>query len=86
MQFSSDIKLPHNLEVKRVLNYLKGTSPQGLIINSYPEEGIECYVDPDFAGGWNQEEGKDPGLVLSITGYIISYTNCPIIWASRIPK
>ena len=39
-------------------------SDQALIINSDPEKGMECYVDADFAGGWNQEEGKDPGLVL----------------------
>ena len=32
-----------------------------------------------FSGGWNQEEGKDPVLVLSRTGYVITYVNCPII-------
>ena len=31
------------------------------------------------------EEGKDPGLVLYITGYIISYTNCLIICVGTIP-
>ena len=46
--------------------------------------GIKCYMDYEFAGGWNQEEGKDPGLVLSRTRYIITYANCPIIWASQI--
>ena len=34
--------------------------------------------------GWNQEEGKDPGLGISTMGYIINYDNCPIIWAIRI--
>ena len=38
-----------------------------------PEKGIEFYVDAEFAGGWNQEEGKDTGLVISIIGYVISY-------------
>ena len=37
-----------------------------------------------FAGGWNQEENKYPGSVLSRTVYVISYTNWPNIWASRI--
>ena len=37
-------------------------------------------MDADFAGGWNQEEGKHPGSVLSIRGYVITYANCPIIW------
>ena len=37
-----------------------------------PEKGIKFYVDADFLGEWNHEEGKDPGSVLSITGYIIT--------------
>ena len=59
-------------------------SEQALIINSNPEKVMEFYVDADFAGGWNQEEGKDPGSVLSRTGYVISYDNCPIIWVIQI--
>ena len=50
--------------VKCVLNYLKGTSEQGLIIKPDPEKGIELYVDADFAGGYNQEGGKDTGSFL----------------------
>ena len=49
-----------------------------------PENRIECYVDADFAGRWNQEKGNDSGLVLSRTGYVITYANWPIIWGSRI--
>ena len=57
---------------------------QGLILKPDPEKGIEFYMDADFAGGWDQEEDKDPGSVLSRTGYVIAYDNCPIIWTSRI--
>ena len=46
------------------------------------EKGIKCYVDVNFAGGRNQEKGKEPGLVLSRTGYAITYDNFPIIWES----
>ena len=38
----------------------------------------------DFTGGQNQEERKDPGLVLSIMGNIIKYENLQIIWVSRL--
>ena len=41
-------------------------------------------MEANFTGGWNQEEGKYPGLVLSIKGYVITYANYPTIWASRI--
>ena len=40
----------------------------------------------DLARRWNQEEGKDPGSVLSRTGYLISYANYPIIWTIWIQK
>ena len=41
-------------------------------------------MDANFTGGWNQEEGKYPGLVLSIKGYVITYANLPTIWIIRI--
>ena len=41
-------------------------------------------MDADFAGGWKQEIGKDPGSVLSRTGYLITYANFPIIWVSQL--
>ena len=56
---------------------------QLLIIKPDPEKGVELYVDNDFGGECNQEEGKYPGLVLSRTVYVITYANCPIIWVSQ---
>ena len=84
VQFGANPKLPHNQAVKRVLNYLKGTSTPGLIMNPDPEKVIESYVDADLICGCNREESKDPVLVLSITGYVITCANCPIIWVIRI--
>ena len=65
---------------KCVLKYLKGADMPGIIKESDTEKGVECYVDTDFAGGWNQEEGKDTYLFLFRTGYVITYATCPIIW------
>ena len=36
-------------------------------------------MDANFAGKWNQEEGNDTDLVLSIDGYVINYANRKII-------
>ena len=83
-RFSADPKLPHNQAVNHVINYLKGTSDQGVIINPNTEKGVEFYVDSEFSGGLNQEEGRYPGLVLYRAGYIISYSNCLIIWVRRL--
>ena len=78
-QFSANPKLLHNQAVKRVLDYLKSTPNNGLIMEPDPEKGIEWYLDDNFAVGWNQEEGRYPGSVWSRTSYVIMYANCPII-------
>ena len=71
-QFSADTELPHDQAVKCILKYIKGTSEQRLITNPDPEKVIECYIDPYLSGGWNQEESKDPYLVISIMVYVTS--------------
>ena len=48
---------------------------QGLIMKHHPEKRIKRYVESDFAVGWNEEEGKYLGLVLSIMGYGTTYNN-----------
>ncbi len=46
--------------------------------------GIECYVDANFAGGWNITASADADNVMSRTGFVITYANCPIYWASHL--
>eukprot|EP00957_Ditylum_brightwellii_P010573 800706-Ditylum_brightwellii.AAC.1 len=43
------------------------------------------YVDNIFLGAWNKETApEDPGMPRSHMGYIITYANCPVIWASKV--
>ena len=42
------------------------------------------YVDADFAGLWHQQHSAIWECVLSRTGYIITYCNCPIHWVSKL--
>jgi hypothetical protein len=44
--------------------------------------GIKCYVDADFAGGWNITISADADNVMSCTCFVITYANCHIYWAS----
>jgi hypothetical protein len=44
--------------------------------------GIECYVDADFAGGWDITTSADADNVMSHTGFVITYANCHIYWVS----
>ena len=37
---------------------------------------IECYTNAEFMGDSNQAKGTDPGSVLYITGYVITYADC----------
>jgi hypothetical protein len=46
--------------------------------------GLECYVDADFTGGWSQAHSDNAENVLSRTGYILMYANCPIHWVSHL--
>ena len=66
-RFKAYTRLPHDQVVKRILKYLKETAMQVSIMKPDPENGVKFYVDADFVGGCNQEEGKDPGLFLSRT-------------------
>ncbi len=44
--------------------------------------GIEYYVDADFADGWNITTSADADNVMSCTGFVVTYANCPIYWAN----
>jgi hypothetical protein len=46
--------------------------------------GIECYIDADFPGGWNITTSADADNIMSCTGFVITYANCPIYWASHL--
>ena len=57
---------------------------KGIIYNVDKSKGLEVYVDANFAGGWSQADAQNADNVLSRTGYIICYANCPIIWGSKL--
>ncbi len=46
--------------------------------------GIECYVDADCAGGWIITTSANADNIMSRTGFVITYANCPIYWASQL--
>ena len=50
------------------------------------KKGIECYVDADFAGGYNKSTSKNPRDLLSRRGSVLKYADCPLIWASKLQQ
>ena len=83
-RFSQDPKLSHERAVKRIGRYMLGTKTRGIVFKPNCEKGLECYVDADYAGGWSKADAQNPDNVLSRTGYVIFYAECPIVFISRM--
>jgi hypothetical protein len=74
----------HEQAVKRIGRYLSTTSSYGLIYRPNSTSGLDMYVDADFAGAWHREFSHLRECVLSRTGFVILYHNCPIHWGSKL--
>ena len=86
-RFCNDPKLCHEQAVKRIIRYLirtKQTKEQGIIFKPDKSKSIDDFVDASFAGEWNSEWCDEASSVMSRTGYVINYANCPIIWCSKL--
>ena len=47
-------------------------------------KGLECCVDADLAGGWQEANADDADNVMLQTVMVIMYANCPIFWRSSL--
>ena len=73
--------------MKRILRYsiyLKRTNSLGTKFSPSFTKSLEVYVDASFAGDWNKIWSEEPSSVMSRTGYLIKYADCPIIWCSKL--
>ena len=83
-RFSNSPMLLHEKAIKSLGRYLYHTKKEGIIYNPDTSKGLECYVDAYFAGRWQQVDADDPENVMSRTGMVIMYANCPIFWRSSL--
>jgi hypothetical protein len=81
-QFCQDPRLSHEQATTRLGRYLAHTKDRGIVYEPDTSMGMECYIDADFAGGWNIITSAYADNVMSCTGFVITYANCPIYWAS----
>ena len=72
--------LVHENPIKLMGRYLYHTKKEGIFYNPDTSKYLECYVDADFDGGLSQAISEDASNVMSRTGMIIVYANCPIYW------
>ena len=47
-------------------------------------QGLEVFIDADFAGGWDPEDAENADNVYSCTGYVICYAGCPMFRQSKL--
>jgi len=83
-RFCNNPMLCHEQAIMRLGRYLLHTSDRGILYETDISKGLECYVDADFAGGWASADADDADNVMSRTGFIIMYANCPIYWRSAL--
>ncbi len=83
-QFSVNSMQSHELAIMRIGQYLVDNPERGIIYKIDRSKGLEVYIDADFAGSWSAADSDNADNVLSRTGFIICYANCPIVWFSKL--
>jgi hypothetical protein len=81
-QFCQDSRLSHEQATTLLGRYLAHNKDRGIVYEPVKSMGIECYVDTDLAGGWNITTSACADNIMSRTGFVITYANFPIYWAS----
>ena len=83
-KFNSCPKRVHEEAVMRIGRYLKRTANRGTILTPNGTHKLDCFVDADFAGGFDHEISDNRSSVLSRTGYSITYSGCPLLCISKM--
>jgi hypothetical protein len=83
-RFSINPMRSHKLAKMRIGRYLCDNPDRGIIFNTDKTKGIKVYIDADFAGGWSCADADNADNVLSRTGFVICYANCPLVWCSKL--
>jgi len=83
-RFTADPRVEHGAALKWLGRYLKGTRDKGLILKPKSDRDLEVYVDADFVGNWNPDEGERRDTARSRHGYIIMYAGVPLSWKSQL--
>ena len=83
-RFCNNPMLSHEKSIKRLGRYLSHTRKEGIVYNPDTSNGLECYVDADFVGWWQEANADDADNVMLRTEMVIMYANYPIFWCSSL--
>ena len=70
--------------MKRICRYLQGPNDNVLVFNPSKKLVVGCYADANFTGMWGYENPQDPIFARSRTGFVVTFSNCPLLWVSKI--
>ena len=71
VRFCNDPKLSHEQAITHIGRYLLGSRKKGIKYKVDLSKGLECYVNADFAGGWDQTDPHDMSNLMSRSGFVI---------------
>ena len=83
-RFSSQPKVEHSKAIRRIIQYLAGTSDRGTIFKPDTSRGLQVHVDADFAGNWDPIDTRNIDTARSRHGYVITLAGCPVCWKSQL--
>ena len=74
----------NELALNRLARYLKHTQDRGLVLDpNWNIFNFDAYPDADFSGMYGNENYDDPACAKSCTGFIITFSDCLILWISK---
>ena len=91
--FCNNMRLVNERTIRLISKYLTGTSTYvdlsdgnqrfttcGVFYKPDIGKCIKCYLDSNFAGGWDQSDADNAENVMSRTGYVILYVVCTVLY------
>ena len=83
--FSHQPKASHDIGVKHIIRYLKGTRGKGLTMKPRSKNlKLDLFFDADFAGLFASEYKMDPISMKIRTGVLLNFGGLPIHWSSKL--
>ena len=74
----------HDMLLKRIGCYLKSTRDRGLILNLSNALRVDFYPYADYVRMYGHEKPTDPSCVKSRTEFVITVSDCPVFWQSKL--
>ena len=83
-RFAHKTKASHETAMKMMCPYLQVTKDNGLVYEPSKKLVVDCYSDAYFLELWGHENPQDPIFPRSRTGFVVTFSNSPLFWVSKL--